>query len=113
MTMLRRGSVLNGIVLIAAFIATGGTGATTVKPDFRHEESEIAGLRQANNEAIAARNLIGTVQILADNYAGVGGNDGIIRSKEEARAFWSKDFASVQHLNQCVRKPSKIRVGEA
>lgn len=82
-------------------------------PDLEAEKAAITKLRRESNEAIAARDLEGTMRMLADDYVVVGGNDGIIRSKSENREHWAKDFASPHPVNQCVRRPANIAVGQS
>lgn len=105
--------LLNGILIAVALGPVAGAAGATKNSDIQKEKMQIAALRRENNEAIATRNLSGVLKILADNYAAVGGNDGIIRSKEEARELWLKDFARAHRLDQCIRQPSQILVGQA
>jgi ketosteroid isomerase-like protein len=103
---------LVGLVL-AASLSSAAMARSPSAPDLGAEQAVIAGLRRANNEAIAARDLDATMRMAADDYVAVGGNDGLIRSKEEMRKLWAKDFASPHPANQCVRRPATIRVGQA
>ena len=83
-------------------------------PDFPEGEAEraaILALREANNRAIAARDLDGIMRIAADDYVLVAGGDSIIRTAAEMRARWTATFA-VPTFAGCVRTPRNVEVGE-
>ena len=61
---------------------------------------------------MAARDLNGTMSIVADDYVIVGGDDGITRSAQDTRGYWSKEFSDLKSL-PCVRKPQSIEVGQS
>lgn len=103
---------LAGLTLAAA-LSSAALAQSSNAPDVSADQAVIAGLRRANNEAIGARDLDGTMRMVADDYVAVGGNDGLIRSKEEMSILWAKDFASPHPVNQCVRRPTTIEVGQA
>lgn len=106
--------VTRGIAGVALAAALGSATATHAqdRPAFRAEQAAIATLRQANNQAIAQRDLDGVMLIVADDYVAVGGGDSILRSKADIRKFWAREFAAPHPGSQCVRRPTTIEVGQ-
>lgn len=98
---------------LAAAVCSVAMAQSPSAPDLGAEKAAITKLRRANNEAIAARDLDGTMRMVADDYVLVAGGDGIIRSKLESRERWAKDFALAQPVNQCVRRTTTIAVGQS
>ena len=85
---------------------SGGPAAADV------DERAIRKLRSDNNDAIAAHDLARVMSIAADDYALVGGNDGIHHSKADIAGYWAKDFADPTD-GGCVRTPRQIEVGSS
>jgi ketosteroid isomerase-like protein len=98
---------------LAAAVCSVAMAQSPSAPDLEAEKVAITKLRRASNEAIATRDLEGTMRMFAEDYVAVSGNDGITRSKSESREHWAKDFALLQPLNQCVRRPTTIAVGQS
>ncbi|TPG13638.1 YybH family protein [Sphingomonas oligophenolica] len=98
---------------LAVSLSAAGMAKPPTASEMKAEKAAIIELRRANNAAIAASDLDGTMRMAADDYVLVGGNDGIIRSKEEMRQRWADDFASPHPANRCVRQPANITVGQA
>ena len=78
---------------------------------FASERSTIQSLRAANNRAIAARDVDGTMSIAADDYVVVRGGDTIVRSAEAMRAQWDESFRDPRQ-DGCVRQLENIDVGQ-
>jgi ketosteroid isomerase-like protein len=57
------------------------------------DQAAVLRLRRANNQAIAARDLPGTLAIAADDYVLVAGADTIVRTREEIARVWAAAFA--------------------
>jgi hypothetical protein len=104
---------LAGVILAFATGSAALAKSPISIPDLEAEKAAISALRAADNKAIASRDLAAMLRIVADDYVGVGGSDGIIRSREEARKLWAADFTSAHPANQCVRQPAMIEVGLA
>jgi ketosteroid isomerase-like protein len=102
------------LVLAVAVAALAGCATQTKLSEpgrpFAQEEAAVHALRAANNQAMAARDLAGTMSIVADDYVIVAGNGEIIRSAEGIRAAWSDDFRQ-PNIGACVREPRSIEVG--
>ena len=77
----------------------------------RSEIATLRSLRTENNRALASRDLAKTMAIAAEDYALVGGNDGIHRTRSEIQEYWAKAFADPQSL-PCVRHPEQISIGD-
>lgn len=109
MSWLKRGCV--GLALAMA-LGSAAWAQAAGAPDVAAEKNAIAALRRANNQAIAARDLEATMRMVAEDYVAVGGSDGVVRSRDEMRSLWARDFASPHPANQCVRQPTTIEVGQ-
>ncbi len=111
-------------MLVAALLVASATGcAAQLGPArlssglpegdsrFVSERAAIHALRARNNQAIAARDVDGTMSIAADDYVLVAGSDTIVRSAEAMRLRWAETFRDPGSRG-CVRQPEKIEVGE-
>jgi ketosteroid isomerase-like protein len=76
---------------------------------FDAERAAILALRAANNRAMAAGDLEGTMRIVARDYVLVSGSGQIVRSAEEMRAIWAGALRDKSRL--CVRTPLRVDVG--
>lgn len=92
-------------------LASVGMERPTDAPHLDGEQATIYSLRAANNRAIAARDVDGTMSIAADDYVVVRGGDTIVRSAEAMRAQWDESFADPRQ-GGCVRQPENIEVGQ-
>ena len=92
-------------------LAPVGTERSENDRHLADEQSTIRALRAANNLAIAARDVDGTMSLAADDYVLVGGGGTIFRSAEAMRARWSESFRDPSQSG-CVRQPESIDVGQ-
>jgi len=83
---------------LAAALSSAALAQSSKAPDVGAEQAVI---------------LDGAMRMVADEYVAVGGNDGLICSKEEMSKRWAEDFASPHPVNQCVSRPTTIEVGQA
>ena len=102
-------AVIAFVVALALGMGNGSSGLPRTAASA--DKAELRRLRSENNEAMVAHNLAGTMQIAADDYVLIGGNDGIHRSKADMQETWSHAFADPKVL-PCARRPIRIEVGE-
>ena len=72
----------------------GGPDRRRSRPLPRDEQSAVTitycELGEVQLQRLGARNLDGTMRIVADDYVAVGGNDGLICSNEEMSKRWAE-----------------------
>lgn len=98
-------------ISLSALVAASSGSAGLSRATANSEAAELRQLRMQNNNAMAARDLGQTMQIAADDYVLIGGNDGIHRSKSDMQESWSHAFADPK-ARPCVRRPARFEVGE-
>ena len=97
--------------LALALVAGSAADSAPRAGPFSADAQALRALRSANNRALAARNIAKTMELAAGDYALVGGNDGIHRSRDEVRDYWLRSFEDPHYL-PCVRQPETVSVGE-
>jgi ketosteroid isomerase-like protein len=109
---MNRSSVVTAIaVLFAAWSVSASAGARASKaPAYAEDRHAILALRAANNHALAAHDVDGTLAFAAADYVTIGGNSGIWNGIEENRKGWVEEFAT-PGLDRYVRTPSQVEIG--
>ncbi len=101
----------SGLAIVAIGLNIVGGGSVHAAPVQPRERAEIVKLRAANNQAIAAHDLSGTMAIAGDDYIVVAGESAIKRSAADVRAVWQTSFAT-PGFDRYVRTPASISIGD-
>jgi len=100
-------------VLLAALSVTAATpvAAGPSKPaPYAQDRRAILALRQANNRALAARNVDGAMALAAEEYVTVGGDSSIWLGPAKNRDGWAEEFATPGY-DRYVRTPTDVEIG--